>query len=530
MDSAVSPADVGGLTTAGSTVPIVSIVVPVYKTDLRHLRQMIDSVTYQSVRDWQLVIVNDSPGQDQLEKYLDRRAKAESRITVIHCETNGGIGKATSIGIEAAAGEWVALLDHDDVLERDCVAQLAHAASEHPDADVIYSDEYWLEDGTKHYFRKPDWSPERLRAQMYLGHIVAYRRALLTAIGGMRTGYDGSQDYDLALRATERARYVHHIRRPLYSWRIHAGSVSHAKDNAPVFDAAVRALREHLNRIGMDADVEQIRDDGAYRIHRQLRAEPVVSVVIPTRGSHGVIRGSERCMVVETVRDVIEKSTYENVEIIVVWDTGMAQAILDELRTIAGDKLKLVEFSDPFNFSRKINAGALAATGEYILMLNDDVEVIDRDWLEVLLGIAQQDDVGIAGALMYFEDGRIQHAGHIYTGGAAGHSGFGLPPDHPGTAGMFLIEREVSGITAACALVPAQLFFDVGGLSSTLPVNYNDVDFCLKVRQAGYRCVVSPFARMYHYESTTREPGVTPYEFHELHARWERHMQVDPFD
>lgn len=509
--------------------PIISIVVPVYRTNLDHLREMIDSVVLQSSAGWELVIVNDSPGETELENYLDARDAAESRITVVHSERNNGIGKATSIGIEAATGDWIALLDHDDILEEDCVAQLASAAVEHPDADVIYSDEFWLQDGVKHPFRKPDWSPERLRGQMYLGHIVAYRRELLTRIGGIRTGYDGSQDYDLALRATEQARYVHHIRTPLYSWRIHAGSVSHANDNGPVFEAAIRALREHLERIGMDADVEQIRDDGAYRIHRQVIGRPKISVVIPTRGSHGVIRGVERCMVVETVRDVVEKSTYRNVEVIVVWDTGMAQETLDELSAIAGDQLVLVEFSDDFNFSRKINVGAKAATGDYILMLNDDVEVIDRDWLEVLLGIAQQEDVGIAGSLMYFEDGRIQHAGHIYTGGAAGHSGFGLPPDHPGTAGMLLIEREVSGITAACALVPTDLFFDLGGLSSTLPVNYNDVDFSLKVRQAGYRCVVSPFARMYHYESSTREPGVTPYEFRELHARWERHMQVEAF-
>lgn len=510
--------------------PAVSIVVPVFRTDLVHLDEMISSVLDQTDTSWELVLVDDASGIAELEAALDLAASRDARIVVVHCEQNGGIGQATRIGIERSCGELVALLDHDDVLAPNAVAELRRAMGTHPRADVIYSDEYWWQDGERHYFRKPDWSPERLRAQMYLGHIVAYRRSLLDEIGGMRTGFDGSQDYDLALRATEKARYVHHIRKALYSWRIHSASVSHTAGNRPVFDAAIRALAEHLERVGIAADVEQIRDDGAYRMHRRITGDPKVSVIIPTRGSCAVIRGAERCLVVDTVRDVIEKSTYANVEVVVVWDTGMPEEVLTQLRQIAGERLRLVEFSDRFNFSRKINVGAVAATGDYLLLLNDDVEVIDRDWIEVLLGLAQQDDVGIAGSLMYFEDGRIQHAGHVYTGGAAGHSGFGLPPDHPGTAGMFLVEREVSGITAACALVPAALFFDLGGFSATLPVNYNDVDFSLKVRQAGYRCVVSPFARMYHYESSTREPGVTPYEFDELHARWQRHMQVDPYE
>ncbi|MFV0535253.1 MAG: glycosyltransferase family 2 protein [Cumulibacter sp.] len=513
-----------------SSRPHVSIVVPVYRTDLGHLSEMIESAVAQSDGDWQLVLVDDASGLSDLESALDRAAADDPRIVVVHCEQNGGIGRATQIGIERATGELVALLDHDDVLDPEAVAELNQAARQNPNADVIYTDEYWWIDGQRHYFRKPDWSPERLRGQMYLGHIVAYRRDLLERIGGMRTGFDGSQDYDLALRATENAREVHHIRKALYSWRIHAGSVSHAVDNQPVFDAAIRALTEHLSRIGVAASAEQVRHDGAYRIRRVISGEPRVSVVIPTRGSRATIRGTDRCLVVETVRDIIEKSHYRNVEVVVVWDSGMDPEVLEELASIAGSKLVLVEFADEFNFSRKINAGAIAATGDYLLMLNDDVEVIDRDWIDVLLGLAQQNGVGMAGALMYFEDGRIQHAGHIYTGGAAGHAGFGLPPDHPGAAGMFQIEREVSGITAACAMVPAKVFFDLGGFSTTLPVNYNDVDFSLKVRQAGYRCVVSPFARMYHYESSTREPGVTPYEFQELSSRWERHMQVDPFD
>lgn len=513
-------------------VGTLSIIVPVYRTDPDHLVEMVDSVRAQTDPHWELVLVDDASGQSSLTATLDRLDASDQRIVVLHQERNGGIGRATRAGIERATGSLVGLLDHDDELEPNAVAEIRQAAVDNPEADVIYSDEsfYYPDTGELHYFPKPDFSPERLRGQMYLGHICVYRRELIEQIGGMRTGYDGSQDYDLALRATEKARRVHHIRKSLYRWRIHAGSVSHSSNNRPVFDAAIRALSEHLERVGIEGRVEQIRADGAYRIHRTVQGDPLVSVVIPTRGSTGTIRDRHRVMVVETVRDVIDRSTYRNVEIIVVWDSGMDQAVIDELRRIAGDRLVLVEYEGPFNFSRKINVGALAARGDYILMLNDDVEVIDEDWLEVLIGLAQQDDVGIAGSLMYFEDGRIQHAGHIYTGGAAGHSGFHLPPDHPGTAGAYLIDREVSGITAACALVPAPVFFEVGGLSTTLPVNYNDVDFCLKVRQAGYRCVVSPFARMYHFESTTREPGVTPYEFTELASRWERHMQVDPYD
>lgn len=512
--------------------PLFSVVVPVYRTQPDHLQAMLASIRDQSFQDWELICVDDAAGAvPAVVDTIRAFAATDQRVRLIVRERNGGIVAATNDGIAAATGEFIALVDHDDVVPPQALARVAQTVAEVPDADVIYSDEAHLGDDMRPAgpFRKPDWSPERLRSQMYIGHLGVYRRSLIEQIGGFRTGYDGSQDYDLALRATEQARRVVHIPEALYYWRIHEESVSHRKDNSAVFDAARRALADHLERTGVVGTVEQTHPAGVYRIHRPVVGNPLVSIIIPTIGGGATVRGKHRLMVTEAVRSVMEKSTYQNYEFVVVYDAPTPQRVLDDLVELAGDRMKLVLWDAPFNFSGKINRGAAHSSGEFLLMLNDDIEVISPDWLETMVALAQQDGVGMVGPMLYFEDGSIQHGGHVYSGGGPGHIAFYWAGGAVGPFAGLLVDREASGVTGACAMMPAWLYWEIGGMSTTLPVNFNDVDLCLKVTAAGHRILWTPHAELFHFESKTRVAGVAHEEIDSLLRRWGHRLDVDPY-
>ncbi|NNG36283.1 glycosyltransferase family 2 protein [Nakamurella aerolata] len=519
--SGADPAAAGG--------PLFSVLVPVYRTRSDHLREMVDSVVAQTEPSWELLLVDDGSDDARLTADLAAAAAADQRIKVNALERNSGIIAATAAGLAQARGEFVCLLDHDDVLAPQALEWVRAAVEQHPAADVLYTDEDQLHDGgvLTAAFRKPDFSAERLRGQMYLGHLVSYRRSLLDELGGFRPGYDGSQDYDLALRATERAREVVHIPEIAYHWRIYTGSVSHREDNAAVFDAARRALTDHLRRVGIDGEVEQVHEVGVYRVRRRLAEQPLISIVIPTRGSRGFVRGAERVLVTDAVRSIVERSTYQNYEIVLVADTATPPAVLDDVAELAGDRLTVVPFDGPFNFSAKINLGVWQARGDQLLLLNDDVEVITPDWLETMVALSAG-DVGMVGAKLLYEDGTVQHHGHLYERGDVTHVAPGVPRDWPGPFADLLVDRDVSGVTAACALLRREVFDAVGGMSLELPVNFNDVDLSLKITGAGYRIVQTPFAELYHFESKSRERSVAAPEVHALRARWDHQLLVDP--
>ncbi len=509
---------------------LISVVVPVYRPHRRFLLEMIESVLEQDFVNWEMILVDDCSQTSHVTEVL-RAASKDPRVTVIVRETNGGIVAASNDGLAAAKGDFVALVDHDDLLVAGALRAVAKVIGAVAEADVIYTDESHVSaDGViSNPFVKPDFSPERLRGQMYIGHLGVYRRSLLAQIGGFREGFDGSQDYDLALRACERARRVVHIPEVFYRWRIHPASVSQSAGNAPVFDAARKALTEHLGRIGRAGTVEQVHGVGVYRIRYELVGRPKISIIIPTRGSSAEIRGVLRCLVVDAVRSVVAKSSYTDIEFVIVADRSMPPEVAEELSTIAGDRLVMVPWEAPFNFAAKINLGAVHATGDYLLMLNDDIEVISSDWLEVMLGLAQQSDVGMVGPMLYFDDGSIQHGGHQYSGGGPGHIAFGVNSASTGPFAGLMVDREVSGVTGACALLPRQVYFQVGGMNVELPANFNDVDLCLKVTGAGYRILWTPHARLYHYESKTRIARVLLYELNILRNRWGHRIERDPF-
>jgi GT2 family glycosyltransferase len=512
--------------------PLISIVTPVYDTDADVLAACIDSVRRQIYPKWQLCLVDDASPSAHVWPQLEEAVASDPRIVARHRQQNGGIVAASNDALAMAEGEVVTLLDHDDELHPDALQSIAKVFDEYDDVDYAYTDEDVIDPtGRRHSpFYKPDWSPERFRAQMYCCHLSAIRASLLHEVGGFRDGFDGAQDWDLVLRVTERARRIVHVPDVLYHWRNVPTSVLAGTDVKPyAYESALKALSEHCERIGIDGEVTELDRRGHFRVQRRVKGEPLVSIVIPTRGSGGTVWGRHRTMVIDAVRSVVNRSTYEMVEFVVVADAGTPESVLDELERVAGERLRVIRYDRPFNFSEKCNVGAAHARGELLLFLNDDVEVISPDWLETLIGFAQDPGVGAVGCELLFEDGRLQHAGHVYLGGNPAHLMFGRLPGAEANRLALALDREVAGVTAAAMLVRAEVFDEVGGFCTTLPNNYNDVDLSMKIRTAGYRIVVTPNAKLYHFESVSRDAAVSESEMATLRSRWWRELNDDPY-
>lgn len=510
-------------------VPLFSIVTPVYNPPVDVLRDTIRSVTDQTFGDWEWVLVDDCSPNEEVRHELRAAAAADPRLVVVERPENGHIVVASNDGLAEANGDFLVFLDHDDLLVPYALERMASEISAHPEVDYLYSDEDKIAvsevDGTERYydyFRKPDWSPERLRGQMYTSHLSVVRRSLIDLVGGFRTGFEGSQDHDLILRVTERARQIVHVQDALYHWRIVPGSAAGDIDAKPYAAiAGARAVQESLDRQHIDATVEHVpRAPGHYRIDRRIKADQRVSLVIPTRGGSGLVWGQHRVFVVETVRGALAKAGHDNLEVVVVYDTGTPTEVLEELQQICGDRLVLVHYAKPFNFSEKMNLGVVFSSGSRIVALNDDVEVISNRWVPQLVGPLDEPDVGMTGAKLYFSDGTIQHAGHQYKDSHYYHPYLGADGRATGTLGDLLVNREVSGVTAACAALRREFFDEIGGFSETLPINFNDVDLSYKVRRAGKRIVWVANCELYHFESRTRVRGIEPWEHLATLERW----------
>ncbi|MFC6354795.1 glycosyltransferase family 2 protein [Luethyella okanaganae] len=512
-------------------VPRFSILTPVYNTPVVVLRSTIDSVLAQSYPEWELILVDDMSPDDRVRTALRKAARADPRIRVIERAENGGIVAASNDALAVAAGEFIALLDHDDVLDPDALRLVSEAIDTDRDVDYVYSDEDKVDamGGVFDRFDKPDWSPERLRGQMYTGHFSVLRTELARAVGGFDPSTEGSQDHDLVLKVTERARRIVHVPDVLYHWRVLPGSTAHSSDAKPyAWEAGLRAVDAHLGRVGILGHAEFGPVPGTYRIAREPELDRRVSVIIPTRGTAGKVWGAQRVFVVEAVRSLLARTEHRSLEIVVVYDSDTPESVLDELGEIADDRLLPVLFEGAFNFSRKCNVGALAATGDALLFLNDDVEAISEEIVGAMLAPLREPDVGMTGAMLYFEDGGIQHAGHLHHMGQYTHAYLGERADAYGAFSSLLINREASGLTAACIAMPRTVFLEVGGFSESFPGNFNDVDLCNKVRQAGYRLLWLPDVRLYHFESRSRNPLVHSYEEKSILNRWGG-PQRDPF-
>ena len=480
--------------------PLISIVVPVYNTPQVFLRQMIESVQNQSYSEWELCIGNASPENKEMKKILEEY-KNDARIKEVEIPENKGISQNTNRAMEIASGELIGLLDHDDLLAPNALYEIAKAVNEHPDAEVIYTDEDKVTTDLKEHFQphlKPDFNLDLLRSNNYICHFFIASRDLIKRVGGFRPEFNGAQDYDLILRCTEQAKQIVHIPKILYHWRVHkASTADNPASKMYAFDAGKRAIEEHLVRCRTKGTVQHTKDLGFYRVKYEICGEPLVSIIIPNKDQSEALK---KCL--DSIR---EKTSYRNYEIIIVENNSEEPETFAFYKKIAGEKIKVVTWEGEFNYSAINNFGVRHARGDYLLLLNNDVEIINGDWLTEMLSHCQRKEVGIVGAKLYYPDNTIQHAGIIIgIGGVAGSVFVGLPRAFSGYLHKASIQLDLSSVTAACMLVKRSVFEQVGGLEEKLKVAFNDVDFCLRVREKGYLVVYDPYAELYHYESKTR--------------------------
>ncbi len=505
--------------------PLISVIMPVYDTPAEFLRAAIDSVRNQLYSNWELCIADDCSREAYVAEILAEYEALDIRIKVARRESNGHISAACNTALAMATGEWVACLDHDDILAEHALALVVAALAEHPEAGIVYSDEDKLDSsGVRQdpYF-KPDFDPLLLIGQNYLNHLCLYRRNLVCQVGGYREGYEGSQDWDLALRVSEgmAPQQVVHIPHVLYHWRTHMDSTASSVSSKPyAIDAGTRAVVDHLARTHRSGRVTRIPRSGHNRVFWDLPdPAPLVSILIPTRD--GTLL--QRC-----IESVLAFTTYPNFELVVVDNSSRSLPILDFLRA-NDDRMTVIRDERPFNYSAINNAAVRQSSGDIICLLNDDTEVIAGDWLTELVGHVLQPGVGAAGAKLYYDDGRIQHAGVVLGMlGVAGHYHRLFDRLSAGYFGRLQVAQSVSAVTAACMVIRREVWDQMAGLDEqNLPIAFNDVDFALRLREAGWRVVWSPYAEMFHHESVSRGPDDTgpraaefAREFDFMQRRW----------
>ena len=480
--------------------PLISIVVPVYKPPREFLKQMIASVRQQSYQNWQLCLAD---GEGSMEPVLRQAADEDPRIRYQILDDNLGIAGNSNAALELATGEYVGLLDHDDILERHALYEVVKALNEDPDTDMLYSDEDKVSMDLRVYFDahlKPDFNPDLLRSNNYICHFFVARKELLDELGGFLPDYDGAQDYDLILRCSEKARKIRHIPRILYHWRTHQFSTSENPESKMYcYTSGKLALEAHLKRMGLNADVSLIGDHlGYYRVKYRVTGKPKISILIPNKDQPDTLKAC-----VDSIR---EKSTYENYEIIIIENNSAGTEIFSLYEELKLDpRIRVAVWEREFNYPAINNFGASLAQGEFLLLLNNDTRVITPDWMEELLGTCQRLDVGIVGAKLYYPDDTIQHAGVVMKlAGVCGHVFCGMDRSEPGRFARAVVQQDYSAVTAACMMVKKSVYESAGGMDEAFAVAYNDVDFCLRVRGMGLLVVFTPFAELYHDESKTR--------------------------
>ena len=526
----------GGDVAARADAPRISVVVPAYNTKPEHLCACIDSVLAQRYPHWELCIADDASTDPRVPALLATYAARDARIRWMRREHNGHISEATASALAIAGGEIVALLDHDDLLHPDALRELASAFVAHPEWGLVYTDEDKISDAGVRYepYFKPDFNADLLCAHNCISHLTGIRREWIDTAGGFRKVCDGSQDWDLALRVTELVGPggVGHIPRVLYHWRAWTGSTAASSEAKPyTCAAALRAIGEHLARTGQEGEVVELPDQpGNYRVIRRIPSPaPLVSVLIPTRDQPDLL---ERCVrSVDATRGGIECE-------FLIADNGSVLPRTKQVLAELAMRTDVRVFRDdrPFNFSVLNNSLAAAARGEVLLFLNDDIEACSTGWLEEMVAQACRPEVGAVGAKLHYPDGRIQHAGiHLGVEGIAANAYRGQPADTSGHVNRARLVQELSAVTAACLAMRHEVFHEVGGFDERFAVAYNDVDLCLRVRQAGWRVVWTPHAELVHHESVSRgvepSPGEKPrvdLEDRLMRERWGDWLDADP--
>lgn len=482
--------------------PLISVVVPAYKTPRLFLCQMIDSLLAQTYTNWELCIANGSPEDKDMCEVLSAYAKKDHRIRFENLKENLGIAENTNAAFAMAQGEFTGLLDHDDLLAPNALYEVVMALLGEPGADVVYTDEDKVTTSLDEHFQphlKPDFSLDLLRSNNYICHFFVVRRSIVEKTGGFRREYDGAQDYDFIFRCVEAAEKVVHVPEILYHWRTHkASTADNPASKMYAFDAGKRAIAAHLKRTGTEGIVSHTPDLGFYRVSYPVKGEPLVSVIIPNKDEKEALQA---CL--DSIR---KNTTYKNYEIIIVENNSTADEIFRYYKELAKDKrIRLLRWKKAFNYSSINNFGAAHAKGEYLLFLNNDVTIITPEWMSEMLGVCQRREVGAVGVKLIYPDNTIQHAGCVVgMGGIAGHMFVDMPAGRTGYLHKASLLQDMSAVTAACMMMKREVFEKVGGFTEELSVAFNDVDLCLKTNRAGYLVVYDPYARLYHMESKSR--------------------------
>ncbi|HAL3160031.1 TPA: glycosyltransferase family 2 protein [Escherichia coli] len=518
--------------------PVISIVIPVYNPAEIYLRACLDSVLAQSYPHWELCIADDRSPKEHVQRVLREYEAKDSRIKVVYRKHNGHISAASNSALEIAKGDFVALLDHDDVLPEHAMLFMAQAICEQPHTQILYSDEDKInargERFDPHF--KSDWNPDLFFSQNYVSHLGVYRRSLLQQIGGFRLGVEGSQEQDLLLRCLPHvaAEQIVHIPRVLYHWRTIEGSTALASgEKSYTTEAGIKALRDYFSKQQPEVTVEAGLVPNTYRVRYPIsEPAPLVSLLIPTR--------DRRALTETAVRSIIDRSTYTHFEILILDNGSVEQETLDFFAQIQQEdsRVRVLRYDHPFNYSAINNFGVRHAKGAIIGLVNNDVEVINPDWLTEMVSHCMRPEIGCVGAKLYYSNDTLQHGGVILgIGGVAGHSHKQYPRHHPGYFSRLLLTQTLSAVTAACLLIRKNIYEEVAGLDEeNLHVAFNDVDFCLKVREAGYRNLWTPYAELYHYESISRGAEDSPEkiarfarEVNFMKSKWGKHLELDPF-
>ena len=491
--------------------PLVSIILPVYNTQEPFLQLAIESVQKQLYSNWELCIADDGSTVRHIRPLLEAFQKLDSRVKVVFRQSNGHISEASNSALELATGEFIALLDHDDELAEHAIFMIVNELNQYRDADIIYSDEDKIDECGRRYdpFFKPDWSPDLFYSQNYVSHLGVYRTSIVKEIGGFRRGFEGSQDYDLCLRCVAKTQPVriHHIPHILYHWRAVRGSTAlNTSEKSYAEHAAISALIGHFKGADPAITVERGKGPTTYKINYPLPTlPPLVSLIIPTRDCYDILY---KC--VESIKNT---TTYQNYELIIVDNQSSDAKTLEYLKQLnKEDNIQVLQYNKQFNYSAINNFAARKAHGDILGLINNDLEVITPEWLNEMVTHALRPEIGAVGAMLLYGNGSIQHAGVITgIGGVAGHSHKYAASGTAGHGARLTVVQNLSAVTAACLIVRKDVFEQVGGLNeNNLPIAFNDVDFCLRVREAGYRNLWTPFAELYHHESLSRGTEDTP--------------------
>ncbi|MEZ5276246.1 MAG: glycosyltransferase family 2 protein [Opitutaceae bacterium] len=513
--------------------PLISVLLPVYNPPTRFLEKAIDSVRNQVYPNWELCLADDASTDPAIRGVIEDRAAMDSRIHVVYRPRNGHISRASNSALDLANGSHVALLDHDDELAPDALLRVAGVIADHPETAVIYTDEDKIDEEGNRYeaYFKPDWNPDLFNGQNLISHLGVYRRDWVERVGRFRPGLEGSQDWDLALRIIERIHpeQIRHIDRVLYHWRAIMGSTAlEMTEKTYALHAARRALGEHLARTGVQGELIPV-PGGHWRTRYPLTSIPLVSLVIPTRNAGRLL---EACL-----SSIREKTTYPEYEVVLVDHNSDEERALKILAEARAGCTRVVRMDGPFNFSALVNRGVAEARGELVCLLNNDITVITPDWLEEMVSHALRPGVGPVGAMLYYPDDTIQHAGVVLgVGGVASHAHKGFARGSEGMLNRARLVQNYSAVTGATLLVRRDLYQAVGGFDEVdLPVAFDDVDFCLRLRERGYRTVWTPFAEFIHHESASRGDDLRPdrvdafaREVAVMEKRWGHLLYRDP--